>query len=314
MSRRGARLTSLGVLVGLAVAWQIASMLIRAESVPGEPMVPGWQVLVSQTFLTLADDWAGGFGVKGIAQGGTRTYAGAVLAILSNSWDTSLRLYAGLFLGAFVGMLAGLAVSWSAWTRRLVALPGQVLRTFPLLALIPLFELWFGLTFLGMMLFVAYGVAVIFFTGTVNAVRNVPPIYVQNARTLGASRLQVYRTVILPAMFPELRSSILLGVGVAWTAVVGAEFLGAQTGLGQIIVYAKYFGYVDRMFLVGLIVLVYAALTFAIFERASRPLTAWMPGQQADQPAVVEVTLVEPLRTAPSMGRAAGVLVARDAE
>ena len=67
--------------------------------------------------------------------------------------------------------------------------------------MVPLFQLWFGLTFQGAMLFVAYGVGVIFFTGTVNAVRNIPPIYFDNARTLGANRLQLYRTVILPAMF-----------------------------------------------------------------------------------------------------------------
>jgi sulfonate transport system permease protein len=249
------RLTSVAVLLGLAALWQVASILIPYEVVPGEPMVPGWQVLATRTFVSLADYWQGGLGVRAVAQGGERTYAGAALAILSHSWDTSLRLYAGLILGAVVGTAAGLAVSWSRWSRRLVALPGQVLRTFPLLALIPLFQLWFGLTFHGAMLFVAYGVAVIFFTGTVNAVRNIPPIYIDNARSLGASRLHIYRTVILPAMFPELRSSILLGLGVAWSAVVGAEFLGAQTGLGQIIVYSRYFGYVDRMFLVGLILL-----------------------------------------------------------
>jgi len=128
-----------------------------------------------------------------------------------------------------------------------------------------------------MVLFVALGVGVIFFTGTVNAVRNIPVIYGQYARSLGASRTMVYRSVILPAMFPELRSSVLLALGVAWTAVIGSEFLGAQTGLGQIIVFSKYFGYVDRMLLVGLIVLVYAAITYAIFERASRRLTDWMP-------------------------------------
>ena len=133
------------------------------------------------------------------------------------------------------------------------------------------------MTFHGMVLFVAFGVGVIFFTGTVNAVANIPDIYVDYARTLGASRLQIYWTVIIPAMFPELRSSILLGLGMAWTAVVGAEFLGAQTGLGQIIVYSQYFGYVDRMFLVALILLTYAAITYALFERASRRLTEWMP-------------------------------------
>jgi sulfonate transport system permease protein len=281
------RLTSVVVLLGLAALWQVASVFMPWESVPGERMIPGWQVVFTKTLLSLSDYWAGGLGVTAVADGGDRTYAGAILAIVSNSWDTSLRLYAGLALGALVGTAVGLGVSWSKWTRRLVSLPAQVLRTFPLLGLIPLFQLWFGLTFLGMMLFVAYGVAVIFFTGTVNAVRNIPPIYIDYARTLGANRAQVYRSVIIPAMFPELRSSILLGLGVAWTAVVGAEFLGAQTGLGQIIVFSKYFGYVDRMFLVGLILLAYAAITYALFERASRPLTEWMPRELAEQPAIV---------------------------
>ncbi|HEY3063114.1 MAG TPA: ABC transporter permease subunit [Chloroflexota bacterium] len=283
MTSRQMRLTSVAVLFGLAVMWQVVSLVITAESVPGQPMVPGWHVLATQTLLSLSDYWRGGLGVTAIAQGGTRTYLGAVLAIISNSWDTTLRLLSGLVLGTCVGFLAGLAVSWSRWTRRFVSLPGQILRTFPLLALLPLFQLWFGLTFHGMMLFVAYLVAAIFFTGTVNAVGNVPTIYIENARSLGAGRLRVYRTIILPAIFPELRSTILLALGSAWTAVVGAEFLGAQTGLGQMIAFSKIFGYVDRMFLVGLILLAYAALTYVVFERASRPLTDWLPRDDAER-------------------------------
>ena len=45
------RLTSIGVLVALAALWQLASILIPYESVPGEPMVPGWQIVVTRTFL-----------------------------------------------------------------------------------------------------------------------------------------------------------------------------------------------------------------------------------------------------------------------
>jgi sulfonate transport system permease protein len=275
------RLTSFGVLVVLAALWQLASILMPYESVPGEPMIPGWQILATRTFLSLADYWQGGLGVPSVAQGGPRTYAGAALAVLSNSWDTSLRLFTGLTLGVAVGLVAGLAVSWSKWSRRIVALPAQIIRTFPMLALIPMFQLWFGATFLGMALFVAFAVGVIFFTGTVNAVGNVSDIHVDYARTQGASRIQIYRSVILPAMFPELRSSILLSLGTAWTAVIAAEFLGAQTGLGQIIVFAQYFGYVGRMFLVALFLLFYAAITYALFERASRRLTEWMPRELA---------------------------------
>lgn len=280
------RLTSVGVFLALAALWQLASILYPYESVPGEPMVPGWQVIVTQTYLSLADYWPGGLGVKAVADGGARTYAGATLAILTNSWDTSLRLFSGLVLGVVVGSALGLAVSWSSWSRRLVGLPGQILRTFPLMALIPMFQLWFGLNFVGMMLFVALGVGVIFFTGTVNAVGNVSDVYIDYARTQGASRAQIYRSVILPAIFPELRSSILLGLGTAWAAVVAAEFLGAQTGMGQIIVYSQTFGYVDRMFLVALILLVYSFITFVLFEWASRRLTDWMPRDAAAHGAV----------------------------
>ncbi len=68
-SRSSRRLISLGVVLGLAALWQLASILIPYESVPGEPMVPGWQVVVTRTFVSLADYWPGGLGVEAVAQG-----------------------------------------------------------------------------------------------------------------------------------------------------------------------------------------------------------------------------------------------------
>lgn len=265
------------VLLGMAAAWQLASLVYRGEAAPGEPLVPGWHVVVTKTFVSLSDYWQGGLGVKATAEGGAHTYQGAVLAILSHSADTILRLSTGLVLGALIGTALGLSVSWSRWTRRIVALPGHVVRTFPLLAMIPLFQLWFGIAFVGMMLFVAYGVGIIFFVGTINAVKNVPSTYIDYARVLGATKLHLYRTVILPAIFPELRSSVLLSLGIGWTAVLGAEYLGAQTGLGQIIVYSEQFAYVDRMFLVALIFVLYASVSYAVFDRISRRMTQWVP-------------------------------------
>ncbi len=265
------------VLLTMAGAWQLASVVYTAEAAPGEPMIPGWQVVTTKTLVSLSDYWEGGFGVKATAEGGKRTYQGALLAIASNSIDTLARLFSGLAVGAIAGTTLGLAVSWSRWTRRIVELPGHVTRTFPLLAMIPLFQLWFGISFIGMMLFVAYGVGIIFFVGTINAVKNIPPIYIDYARVLGAGKLRLYRTVVLPAIFPELRSSILLSLGIAWTAVLGAEYLGAQTGLGQIIVYSEQFAYVDRMFLVALIFVLYASISYAVFDRISARMTRWVP-------------------------------------
>jgi sulfonate transport system permease protein len=268
---------SLLVLLGMAALWQLLSVVFTAEAVPGEPMVPGWQIVFSRTLLSLADYWQGGLGVASVASGAERSYAAALLSIVSHSLDTMVRLYVGLLLGGIVGTALGLALSWSRWSRRLVDLPLQFLRTLPLLAMVPLFQLWFGIDFAGKVIFVAYGVGVIFVAGVVNAVRNVPQIYIDNARMLGASRWRVYTTVILPSIFPELRATILLSLGTGWAAVLGAEYLGAQSGLGYIIIYSEQFAYLDRMFLVALIFIVYASASYWLFAMLSARMLQWMP-------------------------------------
>lgn len=277
---RADRFVSLVVFLALAGLWQVLSLIYTAEAQPGEPMVAGWQVLFTRTFLSLADYWQGGFGVPAVSEGAERTYLAAAMSVMFHSGYTIGRLALGLACGGGVGMLLGLAMSWSRWTRRLVDLPVQFLRALPLLAMVPLFQLWFGVEFIGEVLFVAYGVGVIVFAGTVNAVRNVPQIYLDNARSLGASQFMLYRTVILPAIFPAMRSTILLSLGAGWGAVLGAEYLGAQSGLGYVIVYAQQFAFLDRMFLIALLFIVYTSASYWAISRVSARLLAWAPPAQ----------------------------------
>ena len=274
------RWISLAVLLALALAWQVLSWIYTAEAQPGEPMVAGWQVLFTRTLLSLSDYWPGGFGVPAVADGAERSYLAAVLSILLHSADTMLRLAAGLALGGIAGLVLGLALSWSRWTRRLVDWPLQFLRTLPLLAMVPLFQLWFGTDTIGEVMFVAYGIGVIVFAGTVNAVRNVPQIYLDNARALGASRLLLTRTVVLPAIVPAMRSTVLLSLGAGWGAVLGAEYLGAQSGLGYIIVYAQQFAFLDRMFLVALLFVLYTSVSTWALGRLTARMLVWAPEEQ----------------------------------
>ena len=276
------RWIALGVLLAIMATWQILSTVYTAEAVPGEPMIAGWQVLATKTFLSMADYWQGGLGVPSVGEGADRTYLAATLSLLGHSFDTILRLAVGLLLGGVFGTGLGLAISWSRWSRRLVELPVQFLRTLPLLAMVPLFQLWFGTFFIGKVLFIAYGIGVIFFAGTVNAVQNVPRIYIDNARSLGASQATLYRTVILPAILPEMRSTMLLSLGTGWGAVLGAEYLGAQSGLGYIIVYAQQFAYLDRMFLIALLFILYTSLSYWAVSRATAGMLEWaLPAQRA---------------------------------
>ena len=170
-------------------------------------------------------------------------------------------------------------MSWSRWTRRLVDLPVQFLRTLPLLAMVPLFQLWFGTDFFGEVLFVAYGIGVIVFAGTVNAVRNVPADLSRQrplARRLAADALP-HRDP--PGDLARDALDRLLSLGAGWGAVLGAEYLGAQSGLGYIIVYAQQFALLDRMFLVALLFILYTSVSYWAISGSSARLLAWAPAE-----------------------------------
>ena len=86
--------------------------------------------------------------------------------------------------------------------------------------------------------------------------------------------------MILPAILPEMRSTILLSLGTGWGAVLGAEYLGAQSGLGYIIVYAQQFAYLDRMFLVALLFILYTSISYWAVGRLTARMLAWAPPSQ----------------------------------
>jgi sulfonate transport system permease protein len=146
----------------------------------------------------------------------------------------------------------------------------------PLLAMIPAFQFWFGASNFSAILFVAYGTSIPFILGTINAVANVPKRYVESARTLGASRWAVYRMVVLPAILPEMFSTIVVALGLAWSAVIGAEYIGVQSGLGRVVIWSDYFSNTGRMVVVTFLIVAYAGLSFAIANAVRRRALDWM--------------------------------------
>lgn len=279
LTRGSARaLIGIGVLIAFVVGWEILAHTVGgSKSGRDDSRVPGWETIFGYSFKRMSDYWTGGFGVPVPSQGGKETYLGAFLALGASSLITAERVFGGLVLGATVGTLLGLAISASRWTRRLAAGPAHLLRMTPMLAAIPLFAVWFGATTEGMIIFVGYGVAVVLFVGVINAVGNIPHVYFERAQTIGASRLTTYRTVVLPAIFPELRSSVLLSLGLAWSLVLAAELLGAEKGLGVILLFAEQYAFTGRMMVIALLIVLYAGISFALFEVISRRIVAWQP-------------------------------------
>ena len=271
------RWISIAAIAVILAAWEVAGHLSPTSALRQSPIVPPWEFVFGPSLLGMSDYWTFDFWAPRPAAGGAQTYVGAVLAIVYHSALTLWRLALGLVVGSLLGVGLGLAFSWSNVLRRLVSSPLHILRMFPLLAMVPLFQFWFGANTTGAVTFVAYGVGVVYFAATINAVGNVPNRYIEFARTLGASRLRIYLTVILPAIMPELSASILLTLGLAWSTVIGAEYIGLESGMGRIIIFAQYFSNTGRMTLATLLIIVYAGVSFLLFRRLAARMLSWMP-------------------------------------
>lgn len=256
------------------VLWQLASVVI-GEDESGMRLVPSIADVLS-SFMVFADYWPGGLGAERTVGGGGATVWGATLGLAYNVAISLSRFAIGFVLGAVVGIGAGLLVSWSSIARRTVTFPAHFFRMMPLLAMLPLFGLWFGNSELGTYSFTAFAVAVLLFVLTVAAVDNVPRIYSDSATSLGAGRGRIYLSVIIPSITPSLKVGILLAVPFAWSAVLAAEVIGKQYGLGRILNFALLYAATDVVAVTALVVVIIAGVTHLVLARVLNHLTRWV--------------------------------------
>jgi len=142
----------------------------------------------------------------------------------------------GFAIGTAFGTVSGLLMAYSRTIRNLLGYVFDFLRPVPIFALIPLFILWFGIGRAPQIALIALGTSVVLGVTTLEAIRNVPSIYVRAALTLGADRGQIYRTVIVPHIIPHLIGAIRVAAAASWGLDVAAEFMGSQQGLGYLII------------------------------------------------------------------------------
>jgi NitT/TauT family transport system permease protein len=113
------------------------------------------------------------------------------------------------------------------------------LRYMPISAFIPLLILWFGIYEKQKIAFLFLGVFVYLLPVVVTAIRSVPEELVQTSLTLGASRWQVIRTVLLPSALPEIFDSFRVMNAISWTYVILAEAVNPEHGLGYMVELAR---------------------------------------------------------------------------
>jgi taurine transport system permease protein len=165
---------------------------------------------------------------------------------------SSQRVFAGFALAALVAIPLGILMGvW--WPAKAIVDPFvSLLRPLPSITWIPLTMLWLGIGESQKVAIVFMGSWLYILLATLEATKQVDPLLIRAARNLGANDLAIMREVILPGALPGILSGLKITLAIAWSCVLSAEMVAAQTGLGAIIWQAKDWGNL-ALVLVGMI-------------------------------------------------------------
>lgn len=136
-----------------------------------------------------------------------------------------------------LGLLAGLCVP----IRLMIEPVIEFIRPIPPLAFLPMFLVWFGLGEASKIAFIGYTTFFPMFIAIAASVLRVDVMLLRAAASLGASRADLIRRVVLPAAMPGIIVALRVGFGLALFVIVGAEFMGADAGLGYFIMEGRTF-------------------------------------------------------------------------
>ena len=160
----------------------------------------------------------------------------------SHALATIWRVAAGFVLGVAAGTVFGAIAGYSALTHRLVDPTLQALRAIPSIAWVPLFILWFGIFEASKIILIPVGVFFPVYLGVMGAVMSVDRKIVEVGRAFRLSGTAMVRRILLPAVMPAYVISLRAGLGLGWMFVLAAEFLGASTGLGFLLIDGQQLG------------------------------------------------------------------------
>jgi len=229
-------------------------------SYPGKLKVPGWLYGILLPLIVLVI-WEMAARLNWVSESmlPAPTAIAAAFARLAASGELFIHLKAslaraagGFLIGGAAGLLTGIFTGLGRWVERTLDPSLQMLRTVPLMAVIPLFILWFGVGELSKWLLISFGSFFSLYFHTYLGVRNIDVKLYDVSRTLQYSKWQLLSKLILPSALPNILLGIRLAAGASWLLLAIAEMMGASSGVGYMLQDARVYAQTDVVF-VGII-------------------------------------------------------------
>jgi NitT/TauT family transport system permease protein len=207
-----------------------------------------------------------------LATGVTLIGNGQLLVHVQASLTRSLT---GFLAAIACAVPLGLAIGWYKGAAETLSPLLEMLRNTTALALLPVFILLLGIGEASKIALIIYACSWPILLNTITGVRNVDPLLIKSARTMGLPPLKLFYKVILPAAVPTIFVGIRLAGAFSVLVLVAAEMVGAKAGLGYLIIYSQYNFQIPEMFL-GIISITLVGLGINyLLVRLERHFSAW---------------------------------------
>ena len=186
------------------------------------------------------------------------------------------RVVVGWGLSLLIALPLGLMIGTYRPVQALLEPLTDFIRYMPAVAFIPLVMLWIGIDEPSKIAIIFIGTFFQMVLMMAEDVRRVPVAQIESAQTLGASRREIVNLVLLPSAKPALLDTMRVTMGWAWTYLVVAELVAANSGLGYSILKAQRFLQTDKIFAGIIIIGLIGLITDQLFRLVHRRAFPWM--------------------------------------
>ena len=176
------------------------------------------------------------------------------------------RVFSAFGLAVVTAVPIGIAMGVSRYMRGIFDPPIEFYRPLPPLSYLPLVVIWFGIDEASKIILIFLACFAPLALSARAGVRSVSLEQIHAAYSMGATRHQVVRHVVLPAAMPEILTGMRIAIGFGWTTLVAAEMVAANAGLGQMVLNASNFLRTDIV-VMGIIVIGIVAYAFDLLMR-----------------------------------------------
>lgn len=164
------------------------------------------------------------------------------------------RLFIGLGISLVLGAALGILLAKSKYADDTIGSLVLALQSVPSIVWLPLAIMWFGMNEVSVIFVVVLGGTFVMTLNMRMGIKNVSPLYIRAAQTMGSRGVDLFFRVVFPASIPYVVTGARLAWAFAWRALMAGELLSTGPGLGYTLRYASDFG--DMSLVIGVIVII----------------------------------------------------------